>query len=271
MTVATTISELLAHVDDLRASTTSRGLVFRGERRADWSLLPRAGRKGFVDQPWELRFQAWSRRASEIKRLPANEWRQLALAQHHGLATPLLDWSTNPLVAAYFAARPCPPEEDSDGVVYTFSWAVAWDPTKEGGRPKDVKTVLGLGGGRMPFPVLQLPPFSDRMRAQAGVFTIHGDDTKCMRDLDWPYDHETTDRGPLRESVVAIRIPAANKPRLLAELASLQVSHSKLFPDLDGVSDEVNSSHNRAGCWQASPPNQPLQRTRRRRRAGERH
>ncbi|MCB1744012.1 MAG: FRG domain-containing protein, partial [Gammaproteobacteria bacterium] len=80
------------------------GWLYRGHADLDWPLIPRAGRAPVADQSDEQHFRLWQRYAGHFENLDdADDWAWLAHAQHHGLATRLLDWSSQPLAAAWFA------------------------------------------------------------------------------------------------------------------------------------------------------------------------
>ena len=99
--------------------------AYRGVSKKEYKLIPSMAR-GWATIP-EMKDYFEQHNLSEFKKMavsqldggyqPANDWEWPILGQHHGLRTRLLDWSTNPLVALFFAVSE---DKEFDGAVYSF-------------------------------------------------------------------------------------------------------------------------------------------------------
>lgn len=182
-------------------------VIFRGVCDARYKLLPKVGRLKSYSRTKEndilYLFKTYSFPFLEYDL--QTDWEWLATAQHHGLPTRLLDWTNNPLVAAFFATENT--ELETDAAIYVLN----------------ARYVLDVRTMKDPFKVRELGIFmpqhiTRRIAAQAGVFTIHPKPTD-------PLDRRTIDK---------LIIPAELRRIFKGMLCIYGVHRGTLFPDLDG-------------------------------------
>ena len=202
------------------------GWWFRGQSNESWELLPKAGRADYKSPMGNhfSRFYTWSRRAVAYdENLPENDWERLAVAQHHGLVTCLLDWTRNPLIATFFA---CNENPDTDGAIFTYHPHVILNDEKD--KYWSQKKLNGVGF--IPRSI------SKRILNQSGVFTIHIPVSNPLRASPFSPDHPEAELSNLCK----ILIPSSFKQDLIKMLDFYGINSATIFPDLDGLSVHVN-------------------------------
>jgi hypothetical protein len=205
-------------------------VLFRGQPH-DHPLLPRIARLNLSDDlaDAEGNMLAEFQRQSMpfLGRIPDNDWDWLALAQHHGMATRLLDWTRNPLAALWFAVRQ-PPASEAHGVVWVFT------PAEKDIITADKVRISHKGPFKGPrTEVFQPNCVTSRIVAQGGWFTVHKYVAQEHRFMPLEKD------GIQRKRLVKLDIPSEAFSELRYQLDRFGVNCASMFPDLDGICQHV--------------------------------
>ena len=200
MNKAKTIGTISQLMEELRNGELARvekphlNLWFRGQAKSEWKLLPKVFRSGFVkvgssrrEQKERFLNRDFRVRSAGIRRGDESAAELYFLQQHYGMPTRLLDWSTSPLAALFFAVVA---DDQDDGKLF------AMDAPKLGPAQKavqsDLSDFLGIATSSHPtfndaldaitawkggFPRFIFPVrphhFDRRITLQQSCFTFH--------------------------------------------------------------------------------------------------
>lgn len=218
--------------------------AFRGRTSAEENLstsLARLGGDARSLEGYLLRnFRKYARRGD----VPVDSmWDWLALGQHHGLPTRLLDWTYSPYVALHFATANLA-AYDRDGVV----WAVDYIRARER-LPDALRGLLEQEGANVFTPellrnaapgfreleglaaepyclFLEPPSLDDRIVNQYALFSLLSSPTASLDD--WLRGRD--------DLVRRLVIPAELKWEVRDKLDQANITERVLFPGLDGLS-----------------------------------
>jgi len=210
---------------------------FRGQSDIEWDLVPSIARIRTPEKNGILSLQSWEgveefmieeftkKAAPFLDFKPENKWELLVHAQHHGLPTRLLDWTTNPLKALFFAVEDSSKDRYT-GVVYPCMVDEHWSNLTT---TEDFK--------KMELNCFETSHLNSRIIAQEGCFSSHPlpegfDGFKTVDEI----FNENNSALLVGES---IRIPGHKKSEIRKELRHLGITHQSLFPDIEGVTKSI--------------------------------
>jgi hypothetical protein len=199
--------------------------LFRGVTSVRHSLIASVGRRHgqyIYSSAVELDlFEQFKREALPfMQSRPANDWEWLALAQHQGLPTRLLDWSESPFVSLFFAVWG---NDEDDAGLY-----IVPRPKKRGQlelSPLEQNSIAYYYPGYV----------TARLVSQRGVFTVHPNPTEVY----------------IPDGIIQFVIDRSLKLDFRQKLDAVGVHHAAIFADLGGLSQRLSAIKSFAA--QASP------------------
>lgn len=211
-------------------------IIYRGQRGHDWHLsstLARMFDGGSVPQQHQdnllVQFRLAMRgRGLDCSKLDDEElW---AFGQHHGLRTPLIDWTKSPYVALFFAFDEPDPEGQDNASRAVFCL-----------------NMTAIRADESLSKIIFEPTHHENARLvnQAGLFTItpSGRDNLVSAILNELAENEVInpdDPMDVARYIAKIHIPNENRVECLNTLRKMNIHHANLFPDPGGASKYSN-------------------------------
>lgn len=151
----------------------------------------------------------------------------LALLQHHGFPTPLLDWTLSPYIAAYFAYKDindrCPQCEYVNIIIFDY---IEWVNTFQ--QPLDLRNTS------VKYVSVFRPhaKYNPRIIPQRGTYTVTNVPDMAQYILDCSGKAQKT-------FLYSVVLPVSERPQVMRELNLMGINEMTLFPGLDGLCEAL--------------------------------
>jgi len=222
--------------------------AFRGQVHSGWMLSNAIERTGFIqfyrgiEAEFLAEFQRGARNYLSKDETPAHLIEWLALMQHHGAPTRLLDLTKSPFIAAYFAFEHCPVNDDhAVGIwgininylknrsieILSQEFGEALQQNKNLINEQLFEKLFYENNKALVFPV---EPFrmNRRYSLQQSIFVSTGTSEQ-------PFMEQLLFLGEdISKAVVKIEVPGCYKKQAMRDLQQMNLHRASLFPDLDG-------------------------------------
>jgi hypothetical protein len=229
-------------------TSLSQNWAFRGQANSHWVLNNAIERTDFVhfkkgiESEFLAEFQRGARNYLAKDDTPEHLIEWLALMQHHGAPTRLLDLTKSPFIAAYFAFEHCSTRKEDAVAIWSVNiqylktkaleilsplFSEALEETHNLINEKLFEKIFFENNQNLVFPV---EPFrmNRRYSLQQSIFVSTG--TSQV-----PFMEQLRFLGEdLKKTVVKIEVPGTCKKQALRELQQMNLHRASLFPDIDG-------------------------------------
>lgn len=231
-----------------------KALWFRGQGDSALGLTPKLWRPEYERaNEAEMRLEFMSVGFPLTNRANSgDDWYWYFLMQHYGCPTRLLDWTTSPLVALYFAVRHPKEGDAAVWVIDPWRWNRAhvkdlfgpaipgWKETKayllklEDAFDSDLDE--NQTGKKWPM-AIEPPHIDRRIAAQGSKFLMFGKEKDMLSS---PAINNRDEKKGKHAIVDRIIISRSKAEPILSELNTLGINQGSLFPDLEGLGGHIS-------------------------------